>query len=169
MHDLAVKVGQALAVVGMTAATAESCTGGGVAAAITEVPGSSSWFVGGLVTYTNAAKQALLGVRGETLAHYSAVSEHTVIEMAEGGLARTGADICVAVSGVAGPGGGSRETPVGTVWLAWAMGQQPTRTCLSLFQGDRQAVREQAVKQALEGILVALSERPASSCSCGPE
>jgi len=156
MRDLAIQVGQALAACGWRAATAESCTGGLVAAAITDVPGSSSWFVGGLVTYTNEAKQMLLGVSRATLDRYSAVSEQTVIEMAEGGLARTGADICVSISGVAGPGGGSRETPVGTVWLAWAVRNRPTRTCLSLFQGDRHAVREQALKQALEGILAGL-------------
>jgi nicotinamide-nucleotide amidase len=156
MNALAEKVGQALGARGLRAATAESCTGGWVAQAITAVPGSSQWFVGGFVSYSNAAKQQMLGVKARTLEAHGAVSEQTVTEMAEGGLARTGADICVAISGVAGPDGGSKEKPVGTVWLAWAVRNRPTVSCLSFFQGDRTAVREQAVEQALEGILAYL-------------
>lgn len=154
---LARRLGEELEARGMRAATAESCTGGGVAAAITDIAGSSAWFVGALVTYTNEAKQQLLGVRAETLERFTAVSEATVIEMAEGGLARTGADVCVAISGVAGPGGGTAQTPVGTVWFAWAVRGQASRSHLSVFQGDRRQVREQAVKQALGGIIDCLA------------
>lgn len=134
-------------------ATAESCTGGGVAAAITAIPGSSAWFEYGIVSYANSAKEKLLGVSSETLAHDGAVSEAVVIEMARGVLALSGADIAVAISGVAGPSGGSPEKPVGTVWFAWAMATGEIKTELKRFDGDRAEVQERAVVWALKGSL----------------
>ena len=119
--QLAAELGDALQLRQWRVATAESCTGGGIAAAITAIPGSSNWFEYGLVTYANAAKQHLLGVDSETLSNEGAVSENVVRQMAAGTLSLTGADIAVAVSGIAGPGGGSAEKPVGTVWFAWAI------------------------------------------------
>jgi len=152
MEELALRVGEALKSAGLTAATAESCTGGWVAQAITAVPGSSAWFVGGYVSYSNAAKQSMLGVKAQTLARSGAVSEAVVVEMAEGALRNTGADISVSISGIAGPDGGSDEKPAGTVWFAWAVKGRPTVSCLSFFHGDRESVRRQAVEQALEGL-----------------
>ena len=132
-------------------ATAESCTGGGVAAAITAVPGSSAWFEYGIVSYANAAKEKLLGVSNETLTREGAVSEAVVIEMARGVLALSGADIAVAISGVAGPSGGSPEKPVGTVWFAWLTASGGVKTELKCFGGDRAEVQKSAVLWALEG------------------
>lgn len=134
-------------------ATAESCTGGGVAAAITAVPGSSRWFECGIVSYANSAKQKLLGVSAETLEHEGAVSEAVVIEMARGVLALAQADIAVAISGVAGPDGGSPEKPVGTVWFAWVTASKKIKTELKIFDGDRAAIQKKAVIFALEGAL----------------
>ncbi len=131
-------------------ATAESCTGGGVAAAITAIPGSSAWFEYGIVSYANAAKEKLLGVSAETLAREGAVSEAVVIEMARGALALSGADIAIAISGVAGPTGGSPEKPVGTVWYAWALATGEIKTELTRFFGNRAEVQRQAVLWALE-------------------
>ncbi len=152
---LARRVGQALLAAGLTVATAESCTGGWIAKALTDVPGSSSWFGTGLVTYSNAAKTALLGVRGETLERYGAVSEETVRDMATGAIRASRADIAVAVSGIAGPDGGTPQKPVGTVWFAWAMaGDRPlvTAECIR-FQGDRETVRRRSVCHGLDGVL----------------
>ena len=134
-------------------ATAESCTGGWIAKCCTDVAGSSAWFDRGFITYSNAAKQDMLGVRAETLAQYGAVSEAVVAEMATGALRHSQAHIAVAVSGIAGPSGGSAEKPVGTVCFAWAMrnGEVLTKTCQ--FAGDREAVRWQSVVFALNGIL----------------
>lgn len=147
-------VGELLAA-GKTVVTAESCTGGWVATAITAIPGSSSCFSYGLVSYGNEAKQALLGVRAETLAEHGAVSEQTVNEMAAGALHVSGADLAVAVSGIAGPGGGSAEKPVGTVWFGWAtQGAAGPRVDAALhrLRGDREAVRRQSVVLALDGV-----------------
>ncbi|MCE3253567.1 MAG: CinA family protein [Cellvibrio sp.] len=135
-------------------ATAESCTGGGVAAAITAIPGSSAWFEYGIVSYANAAKEKLLGVSSETLIKQGAVSEAVVIEMARGVLALSGADIAVAISGVAGPSGGSPEKPVGTVWFAWATAAGEIETELKWFDGDRAEVQKMAVAFALKELLV---------------
>lgn len=151
--DLSQRVGAALERRSLVLATAESCTGGWAAKLVTDTPGSSAWFDCGFVTYSNAAKQALLGVQAETLDAHGAVSEPTVREMAEGTLARSRADIAVAVSGVAGPGGGSEDKPVGTVCLAWAVRDGFTRTETVYLEGDREAVRRQAVVHALEGVL----------------
>lgn len=131
-------------------ATAESCTGGGVAAAITATPGSSAWFEYGIVSYANTAKEKLLGVSSATLEREGAVSEAVVIEMARGVLALAGADIAVAISGIAGPGGGSPEKPVGTVWFGWVMATGDVKTELKSFDGGRAEVQRQAVVFALE-------------------
>lgn len=134
-------------------ATAESCTGGLVAAAVTEVAGSSEWFERAFITYSNRAKIEMLGVSASTLAQHGAVSEATVREMAAGAVARSGADIAVAISGVAGPSGGSADKPVGTVWFAWASGSGVDVQC-ECFAGDRAAVRQRAAQVALEGLLL---------------
>lgn len=139
-------------------ATAESCTGGGIASAITAVPGSSAYFATGYVTYSNAAKTRLLGVKSSVLASEGAVSEAVVKAMVAGACQESGADLGVAVSGVAGPDGGSPEKPVGTVWLAWGNQQDQQAECLH-FPGDRHAVREQTVRQAMATLIMSISER----------
>lgn len=139
-----------------TLATAESCTGGWIAKAVTDTAGSSACFGYGIVSYSNDAKRRLLGVRDDTLAEHGAVSEATVREMAEGVLDLSGADIGIAVSGIAGPDGGSEEKPVGTVWVAWSMaGGDAVSTAAELhhFDGDRASVRALTVEAALEGLL----------------
>ncbi|MEY1661616.1 CinA family protein [Isoalcanivorax beigongshangi] len=151
------QVGIALAARGWMMTTAESCTGGGIAAAITDIPGSSAWFDRGFVTYSNDAKQALLGVAATTLATHGAVSEAVVLEMAEGARKASGAQCAVSVSGIAGPDGGSAGKPVGTVWLAWAFEGRPSEAQRFRFAGDRAAVRAAAVQAALAGVLARLS------------
>jgi len=150
---LSVQVGAALAAAKLKLATAESCTGGMIAAAITDIAGSSDWFERGLVTYSNEAKQELLGVRSETLEAFGAVSEATAKEMAEGALSRSPADIAVAVTGVAGPGGGSETKPVGMVCFGWARRGGATAVETLHFPGDRAAVRAATVRHALRGVL----------------
>ena len=160
---LAEALGARLRALGFTLATAESCTGGLVAAAVTSVAGSSAWFGSGFVTYSNAAKTAMLGVREETLARHGAVSEAVVREMAAGARARAGADVALSVSGVAGPGGGSEAKPVGTVWLAWTLPDGTLESELRRFAGERSEVRERAVRNLLRGTLRRLdrfSQRP---------
>ena len=136
-------------------ATAESCTGGWIAKALTDVPGSSGCFGYGIVSYSNGAKESMLGVKSRTLAEHGAVSEPVVREMAEGTLRLSGADISVAVSGVAGPDGGSQDKPVGTVWFAWST-RGPrgitTDTELQRFEGNRESVRMQTVIHGLRGV-----------------
>ncbi len=132
-------------------ATAESCSGGGIAAACTALAGSSGWFAAGLVTYTEAMKQRLLGVDAELLARHGAVSEPVARAMAEGARERTGADMALAVTGIAGPGGGEVLQPVGTVWFAWASRGNRTETAVERFQGDRSAVRGATVRRSLDG------------------
>jgi nicotinamide-nucleotide amidase len=134
-------------------ATAESCTGGGIAAAITAVSGSSSWFEVGIVSYANSAKEQLLHVKPQTLEQHGAVSQAVVEEMVAGVLAVSSADIAVAVSGVAGPSGGTPEKPVGTVWFAWGLASGETQSECFQFKGDRVAVQSQAVEQGLIGLL----------------
>lgn len=151
-ESLSITLGRRLHERGLTVATAESCTGGGIASALTDVPGSSQWFGYGFVTYSNAAKQSLLGVDAGALTAHGAVSRQVVLAMAEGARRVAGADLSVAVSGIAGPGGGSPDKPVGSVWIAWA----DSRTaCAQLFRfaGDRSAVREQSVIAALQGLV----------------
>lgn len=158
MDDLARRVGERLAALGQTLATAESCTGGWVAQAVTSIAGSSDWFDRGFVTYSNDAKQELLGVRQSTLKKHGAVSEQTAIEMAQGALARSRATLALAVTGIAGPGGGSLDKPVGMVCFAWAS-RQGARAETARFSGDRESVRRQSVIHALEGVLKALDGR----------
>jgi nicotinamide-nucleotide amidase len=132
--------------------TAESCTGGGLAYAITAIPGSSNWFERGFVTYSNESKQELLGVNASTLEQYGAVSEQTAIEMAQGALQTSHADISMAITGIAGPDGGTTEKPVGTVWFAWGTTKK-IQSQLKLFQGDRESIREQAIEFALQTLI----------------
>lgn len=134
-------------------AVAESCTGGWLAKCCTDIPGSSAWFDRGFVTYSNESKQALLSVSIDTLAQYGAVSAQTAEAMATGALKHSLADISVAITGIAGPDGGSNEKPVGTVWFAWARKEHPVQTACHLFNGDRNSIRCQAVQTALEGII----------------
>jgi nicotinamide-nucleotide amidase len=131
---------------------AESCTGGAISEAITSVSGSSQWFEFGFVTYANSAKRQLLGVSEETLEQYGAVSEQVVKQMAQGAIKQSEADYAIAVSGVAGPDGGTEEKPVGTVWVCW---QTPSQiwTHKLVLSGDRQAVRTEAVKKSLQQLL----------------
>ena len=156
---LAESLGAELSRRGLTLATAESCTGGWIAKTLTDVAGSSGWFEYGFVTYSNRAKQDLLGVAGDTLRQHGAVSDPTVAEMARGALIRSGANVALAVSGVAGPDGGSPEKPVGTVWIAWAWADAAGthgRTHEARFDGDRASVRRQSVTAALVGVLTLL-------------
>jgi nicotinamide-nucleotide amidase len=134
-------------------AVAESCTGGGVAEAITRISGSSAWFDRGFVTYTNTAKKEMLGVSGEMLQDHGAVSEEVAREMAQGALAFSHADISVSVTGIAGPAGGSPGKPVGTVHFAWGVRGGAIQARRFLFKGDRAAVRQQSVAVALQGLL----------------
>ena len=153
IYDLSERLGIALKAQSMLLATAESCTGGWISQAVTMVPGSSNWFDCGFVTYTNRSKQEVLGVRGTTLEADGAVAEMVVREMAEGALQRSGAHYSVAVSGVAGPDGGSASKPVGTVWLAIADRQGNTQAWCLHLQGDRDQVRRQTVLAALRALL----------------
>jgi nicotinamide-nucleotide amidase len=150
---LAIALGRALTRRRLVAATAESCTGGLIAGAITDVPGSSGWFDRGFVTYSNVAKSEMLGVRAETVATHGAVSEETAAEMARGALERSGADLAVAVTGVAGPDGGTPAKPVGMVCFAWARRGGSVDTTTRRFEGDRAAVRAATVAAALQGLL----------------
>jgi nicotinamide-nucleotide amidase len=136
--------------------TAESCTGGWIAKVATDVPGSSSWFLGGVVAYSNTLKQSLLGVLPSTLAAHGAVSEATAREMAIGALETLGGQVAVAVTGIAGPDGAQPGKPVGTVWFGWAWraaGEIETRVAMETFAGDREAVRRQSVARALNELL----------------
>ncbi len=160
LETLSAQVGESLRRRGLMLAVAESCTGGWVAQVITAVSGSSQWFERGFVTYSNAAKVELLGVRPQTLERHGAVSEATVGEMAEGALAHSHAQVAVAVSGVAGPGGGSLEKPVGTVCLAWTGDGMATQAQCRFFLGNREAVRRQAVEAVLEGLMDHFGDRP---------
>lgn len=132
--------------------TAESCTGGWIAKAVTDLAGSSDWFDCGMAAYSYEAKQALLGVRAETLEQHGAVSRETVVEMVSGALVNSGASIAVAVTGIAGPGGGSDDKPVGTVWIGWKRRGGYAEAEVFHFDGDRDAVRRQTVAAALKGL-----------------
>ncbi|MDW3710338.1 MULTISPECIES: CinA family protein [Pseudomonas] len=152
LTELAARLGQQLRLVGAQVTTAESCTGGGIAEAITRIPGSSAWFEAGYITYSNAQKTRQLGVARELFGRVGAVSREVVEAMVQGAQAASGARFAVAVSGVAGPDGGSLEKPVGTVWLAWADGGS-IQSCRCQFEGDRQSVRQQTVAKALDGVI----------------
>jgi nicotinamide-nucleotide amidase len=149
---LAKQVGKALKSQGLMLTTAESCTGGGVAFAMTRIAGSSAWIDRGFVTYSNISKEEMLGVSPDTLETHGAVSEETVREMAAGALQYSRAQVSLSVSGIAGPAGDTPDKPVGTVWFAWAMGRTVKTACHHL-SGDRDAVRVKAVKIALQGVL----------------
>lgn len=153
LTELAQKVGERLRRGRWRLTTAESCTGGWIAQEITAVAGSSEWFEYGFITYANRAKQDLLGVPSSVLAQHGAVSEATVRAMAVGALERSAANFSIAVSGIAGPGGGSPTKPVGTVWLAWAAPNSQVRAREYHFSGDRQSVRHAAVAAGLRGLL----------------
>ena len=152
-YQLAEMLGYLLLKRKLRCVVAESCTGGSLAAAITDVPGSSQWFDRGFVTYSNEAKMEVLAVPDDVIATQGAVSEAAVRAMAQGAIASSDAQVSVAISGIAGPGGGSSEKPVGTVWIAWAGDLQPTYAQCYFFQGDRAAIRQQAVQVALEGLI----------------
>jgi nicotinamide-nucleotide amidase len=154
---LAERVGAVLKERSWMLATAESCTGGWIAEALTSISGSSEWFDRGFVTYSNAAKEEMLGVSRDTLDRHGAVSEQTVREMAQGALRHSRAQMSLAVSGIAGPTGGTPEKPVGSVWLAWAA-ESGVITRYARFAGDREAVRRQAVTTALQGVLDTLDQ-----------
>lgn len=158
MDKLAARVGEALKSHGLMLVTAESCTGGGVAQAVTEVSGSSAWFERGFVTYSNLSKQQMLGVREATLKQHGAVSEMTVREMVAGAIASSAAQIAVAVSGVAGPTGGTPEKPVGTIWFAWGYKDAEIQAQRYQLKGNRAEIRAQSVRIALEGILNLLNK-----------
>ena len=149
MNDIARKLGAALKAKGLKLVTAESCTGGWVATALTAIPGSSDWFERGYVTYSNEAKREDLGVAEETLRRHGAVSEQVVREMAAGALERARAQVALAITGVAGPTGGTADKPVGLVCFAWAHGSKITSETRR-FDGDRESVRRQSVLHALE-------------------
>jgi nicotinamide-nucleotide amidase len=153
LYRLAARVGRRLKAREFMIATAESCTGGWIGQAITMVPGSSEWFERGFITYTNISKREMLGVRSASLAKHGAVSEEVVREMAQGALGRSHAQVSVAVSGVAGPGGGSPGKPVGTVCFAWALRGKGVTVQTRRFRGDRDQVRNSCVRHALKGVL----------------
>ncbi|MDG2537492.1 CinA family protein [Dyella jiangningensis] len=138
--------------------TAESCTGGWIAKTLTDLPGSSAWFDAGVVTYSYEAKEALLGVNPRTLERTGAVSEETALEMVSGALARFGAGMAVAVTGIAGPSGGTADKPVGTVWIGWKRRGGYAHAQLFHFDGDRESVRRQTVAAALKGVIKALTD-----------
>lgn len=149
LAQLSARTGDILSASNATLTTAESCTGGWLAKVITDTAGSSGWFASGFVTYSNPAKQHMLGVSPMLLERYGAVSESVVREMAQGALTVAPASYAIAISGIAGPDGGSVEKPVGTVWFAFASSSGQTFACCEQFPGEREAVRRQAVKFAL--------------------
>jgi len=152
LHDLAQATAELFTQRGATLVTAESCSGGWIAKTLTDIAGSSAWFECGVVAYSYEAKEALLGVRPETLEQHGAVSRETAIEMVSGALARFGATMAVAVTGIAGPTGGTKDKPVGTVWIGWKRRGGYAQTELFHFSGDREAVRRQTVAAALRGV-----------------
>jgi len=161
MSEQTIELAQAVAAIlinktGLMLATAESCTGGLIASACTDLAGSSAWFERGFVTYSNAAKTELLGVPAELIAQHGAVSEPVVRAMAAGAVAHSRAQVAVAVTGVAGPSGGSPDKPVGTVWLGWSVGGHITTECCH-FGGDRAAVRQATVNHALAQLVSLLT------------
>lgn len=158
VHQLAIRAGNQLRDARLLLATAESCTGGMIAAAITDISGSSGWFERGFVTYSNHAKSEMIGVPADLIDKHGAVSEPVARAMAEGALRNSRAQVALAVTGVAGPGGGTPGKPVGTVWFAWS-NRLHTTTETRVFKGDREQVRTQAAAHALRGLLTLLEER----------
>jgi nicotinamide-nucleotide amidase len=159
LQQLALDTGHLLLARGLKLATAESCTGGWIAKVVTDIPGSSQWFERGFVTYTNEAKMELLEVERELFVAHGAVSLPVVMEMAAGALKHSHAQVAVSVSGIAGPGGGSEAKPVGTVCFGWALGDHFRWADRRHFEGDREAVRRQAVIRALKGVEEILAGR----------
>ncbi len=159
LSTLAEKLGERLAALGLSMAAAESCTGGWISKVMTDIPGSSGYFERGFVTYSNAAKQEMLGVRAETIYAHGAVSAETVEAMVQGALERSRADIAVAVSGIAGPGGGTAEKPVGTVWFGWGERGEAVKVRREMLDGGRDTIRQRAVDVALHGLLELLADR----------
>ena len=155
---LSAELGSLLAARGWRVTAAESCTGGLVAGAITATAGSSSWFDQAFVTYSNAAKADALGVADRVLEAHGAVSEAVACAMADGARTRAGADVAVAVTGIAGPGGGTSQKPVGTVCFAWALRDAPVVSATRRFDGDRTAIRRASVVAALEGLIARVRE-----------
>ncbi|MDR2014224.1 MAG: nicotinamide-nucleotide amidohydrolase family protein [Azoarcus sp.] len=162
LDELSSLLGQALSARNWTLATAESCTGGLLAGAITATPGSSAWFERGFVTYSNESKEELLHVAPATLARYGAVSGETAREMADGAISRSRADVAIAITGIAGPDGGSAAKPVGTVWLAWRERHGNGGTQTHCFSGNRETVRYRAVTIALERLIALAKASPDS-------
>ena len=158
MNILAAQVGGLLKAHGLMLATAESCTGGGVAHAITEIAGSSAWFERGFIAYSNQAKQQMLGVIETTLTQHGAVSEAVVREMAMGAIQHSHAQVSLAVSGIAGPSGGTADKPVGTVWFAWCIKGRMCMAHMHHFMGNRAEVRAQSVRTALQGVVDILNQ-----------
>jgi nicotinamide-nucleotide amidase len=158
LRRLAEQVAATLRVNGEMLATAESCTGGWIAKACTDLAGSSEWFESAAVTYSNRAKQALLGVTSATLEKHGAVSRECALEMVAGALVRFAANVAVAVTGIAGPSGGTKDKPVGTVWIAWQRRGDAARAELFHFGGDRDAVRRHTVAVALQGVQKILTQ-----------
>ncbi|MEO1885418.1 MAG: nicotinamide-nucleotide amidohydrolase family protein [Methylococcales bacterium] len=147
--ELARQLGEKLKQKGIKLVTAESCTGGGVAQAITDTPGSSAWFDRGFITYSNQAKIEMLQVQPSTLAQYGAVSEQVALEMVEGAIKNSDAELAISVTGIAGPTGGSEQKPVGTVYIAYKIKGRQNQCVRRIFLGDRGEVRTQAVKNAI--------------------
>jgi nicotinamide-nucleotide amidase len=155
LKRLSQAVGRRLRRAGLMIATAESCTGGLLAKCLTDIAGSSDYFERGWVTYSNAAKRADLGVAPGLIERHGAVSEEVALAMAKGAIRRSGARVAIAVTGIAGPGGAARGKPVGTVWIAWGLRRRGRIECFALghrFRGGRDAVRRQAVAEALSGL-----------------
>jgi nicotinamide-nucleotide amidase len=153
LQQAAFQLGERLKSEHLTLCTAESCTGGWIAKILTDVSGSSAWFDCGMAAYSYEAKQALLRVRPETLMQFGAVSKETVLEMVSGALITSSAGLAVAVTGIAGPGGGLPDKPVGTVWIAWKRRGHYPKAEVFHFSGDREAVRRQTVAVALQGLM----------------
>ncbi len=161
LQELSTQVGAVLMAQDLMLACAESCTGGWVAKSLTDIPGCSRWFERGFVTYTNRAKQEMLGVDASLLDSYGPVNETVVRAMANGALRHSQADVALGISGIAGPGGGTEEHPVGLVWFGWARttktGHLEQLSRQQIFAGDREGVRRQAVGYALQGVLALLN------------
>ena len=158
MDVLAAQVGGLLKAHGLMLATAESCTGGGVAHAVTEIAGSSAWFECGFIAYSNQAKQQMLGVSEATLNQHGAVSEAVVREMATGAIRHSRAQVSLAVSGIAGPDGGTADKPVGTVWFAWCVKEWMCVSHMHRLIGNRAEIRAQSVRIALQGVVDLLNQ-----------
>lgn len=158
IENMAIQIGSALKSHGFMLAIAESCTGGAVASAITDIAGSSEWFERGFITYSNEAKREMLGVAQDTLLRYGAVSEAVVREMVAGALCYSHAQVALAVSGIAGPAGGTPDKPVGTVWFAWGIKKGQCVVRLHHLSGNRAEIRTQSVGIVLQGVLELLNQ-----------